>query len=250
MLVTQEYSVAGSRSAWAVWTLVCRSIVMPLSRLTGPTSSCTTTSGTACFGSTRWRSSPTGSGGQASSMSRCGRCPAGSGGSCTRSEPACRRDRTTGARVSARPDQGWVAGRPGDPGVTDRGPASRALRSPPGRRPARPVRGSWWSAVGSPASPPRPHSPSAASRSRCWSLASTRWPGRRLAGGRPERRPDRADDEPRLPRLLPPVLQPAGAAPSGRPGAGATGRPIEDYPLISGAGGRATRSPACRGRRR
>lgn len=34
VLVTQEYSVAGSRGACTIWTLVCRLIVMPLSRLT------------------------------------------------------------------------------------------------------------------------------------------------------------------------------------------------------------------------
>ena len=34
VLVTQEYSVAGSRSAMLRWTAVCRSVVMPLSRLT------------------------------------------------------------------------------------------------------------------------------------------------------------------------------------------------------------------------
>ncbi len=34
MLVTQEYSVSGSRAARAVWTIICRLIVMPLSRIT------------------------------------------------------------------------------------------------------------------------------------------------------------------------------------------------------------------------
>ena len=34
VLVTQEYSVSGSRAARLVWTAICRLIVMPLSRLT------------------------------------------------------------------------------------------------------------------------------------------------------------------------------------------------------------------------
>ncbi len=34
VLVTQEYSVAGSRAARLVWTIICRLVVMPLSRLT------------------------------------------------------------------------------------------------------------------------------------------------------------------------------------------------------------------------
>jgi ubiquinone/menaquinone biosynthesis C-methylase UbiE len=34
VFVTQEYSVAGSRTAWLRWTATCHSVVMPLSRLT------------------------------------------------------------------------------------------------------------------------------------------------------------------------------------------------------------------------
>ena len=34
VLVTQEYSVAGSRAARLIWTIICRLVVMPLSRIT------------------------------------------------------------------------------------------------------------------------------------------------------------------------------------------------------------------------
>ena len=94
-LVVQEYSVAGSRRAAAIWSLVCWLVVIPLSWLTSR--------------QTRlyrylWRSvldfdsvqslrrpavrAP------ASSTSRCARCPAGSAASCTPSAPASPRCRS------------------------------------------------------------------------------------------------------------------------------------------------------------
>ena len=87
VLVVQEYSVAGSRRAAAIWSIVCWLVVIPLSWLTQR--------------QTRlyrylWRSVLTfdsvqgfvdGCTERVSSMSRCAPCRAGSVASCTRSAP-------------------------------------------------------------------------------------------------------------------------------------------------------------------
>ena len=122
-LVVQDYSVAGSRRARLVWTLVCWLVVIPLSRPWSGDPALPLPVAQRARLRRRPDASPTGWPAPASSTSRSARSPAGSAASCTPSGPAGRdptgHRRRSGAVLAARVA---ISGR-------------FAIRLRPGRRP-------------------------------------------------------------------------------------------------------------------